>query len=411
MLTVLPLASSLNPPAVVAATVKRVSERLAGGGIQHRCVTPDDTMAADLLLIVTGGTEHLALDVVERTGMPAFLLAHPDQNSLPAALEILGRLRQLGRRGRIFLLSEHADIPPDLARLGSHLTVRRRLQAARLGRIGRPSDWLVASTPAPELVRDVWGPTVVDVSMSELLDAFRHADPERTAVLAADAASGALLTVEPSASDLEAAARVSVALRAVVERHRLDACALRCFDLVVDHRTTGCLGVSNLLDDGTVAGCEGDVPATVTMLWAQLTTGEPAFMANPQDLDARSRSVWLAHCTVARRLVSGYSLRSHFESSVGVGIHGCIDPGEATVLRIGGAGLRDLFVADGQVVAHEDVTRRCRTQARVVLETNVERLLVEATGNHHVLVRGRHAQAFEEYHDLFVAGLEPGVRS
>ena len=177
MLTVLPLASSLNPPAVVAATVKRVSERLAGGGIQHRCVTPDDTMAADLLLIVTGGTEHLALDVVERTGMPAFLLAHPDQNSLPAALEILGRLRQLGRRGRIFLLSEHADIPPDLARLGSHLTVRRRLQAARLGRIGRPSDWLVASTPAPELVRDVWGPTVVDVSMSELLDAFRHADP------------------------------------------------------------------------------------------------------------------------------------------------------------------------------------------------------------------------------------------
>ena len=52
------------------------------------------------------------------------------------------------------------------------------------------------------------------------------------------------------------------------ERH-LDACVVRCFDLVTDLRTTGCLALSWLLDQGVVAGCEGDIPATLTMVWAR----------------------------------------------------------------------------------------------------------------------------------------------
>jgi L-fucose isomerase-like protein len=203
--------------------------------------------------------------------------------------------------------------------------------------------------------------------------------------------------------DVEKAATVALALRRVVERHRLDACTVRCFDLVIEHRTTGCLGLSWLLDGGVVAGCEGDVPATLTMMWAYAATGEPGFMANPQDLDVPTRGLWLAHCTVARGLTSRYTLRSHFESSLGVGIQGYLAPGPVTVARIGGADLRRVFAEDGRLVANEDLAERCRTQVRVEMDAGVEGLLDDPPGNHLVLMRGHHAAQFREYRELFVA--------
>lgn len=404
MLTILPLASSFSTFDQVAAAVAAVVEQLARHGVACRAVSHESDEPPSVLLIVTGGTESLALSAIERYGTPAFLLAHPERNSLPAALEILSRLRQTGQAGRIFLVNERSEPDSVLARLDHHLAVRRCLRSARLGRIGAPSDWLVASMPAPGTVAAVWGPTVVDIPMTEVADELAAVDPQESAEIVRAAVAGASAVVEPSPADVEAAARVTVALRRVVARHGLDACTVRCFDLVTGQGTTGCLGLSWLLDEGVVAGCEGDVPATLTMAWANALVGEPGFMANPQDVDVPNRGLWLAHCTVARRLVSRYALRSHFESSIGVGIQGWIEPGAATVVRAGGADLRQLFVADGAIVANENVAARCRTQVRVELEGGVERLLADPPGNHLVLVHGRHAALFREYHDLFVAG-------
>jgi L-fucose isomerase-like protein len=398
MLTIRPLAAALNPPAQVAAAVARVAERLDERGVEHRIT---DGEAPDVLLIVTGGTERLALAAAERVAGPVFLLAHAELNSLPAALEILAHLRQRGRPGRIVLLEDGDD--GALPRLARHLEVHRHLRSARLGRIGAPSDWLVASVPSAAVVRDTWGPQVVDVPMEEVLEAVRAADSGAVERIRADVADGAAAIREPSPTDLDAAARVTVALGAVVRAHRLDACTVRCFDLVTASRTSGCLALSQLLDEGVAAGCEGDVPATLTLLWMQRTSGGPAFMANPQDVDLEAGTVWLAHCTIARRLVSRYELRSHFESSLGVGIAGELAPGPATLARIGGADLRALFVADGEILGSGDRPERCRTQVHVRLASGVRDLLARPLGNHHVLAPGVWADHLREYHELFVA--------
>ncbi|MGE5236810.1 MAG: hypothetical protein ACM3O7_10715 [Acidobacteriota bacterium] len=401
MLRVLPLASPITPPDAVAAVIESVSSRLAASGATHSVVIAAED--ADALLIVSGGTEHLALAALERGDGPAILLAHPDRNSLPAALEILTRVRQRGRAGRIVLVKETADADEAVARLGRQLEIRGRLRTARLGRIGAPSDWLVASTPGVAEVASAWGPALVDVPLEELVEELHHGEPGEIAAIRANVAAGAGAVVEPSPADLDTAAAVAAALRRVVGRHHLDACTVRCFDLVVDRGTTGCLAISWLLDEGIVAGCEGDVPATLTMLWLQLTTGQPAFMANPQDVDPAANTVDLAHCTIARRLVSHYTLRSHFESSMGVGIAGTVGPGPATLARVGGADLREAFLADGEIVASGDSERRCRTQVRLRLETPVADLLVRPIGNHHVLARGHWAAELRDYHELFVA--------
>jgi L-fucose isomerase-like protein len=401
-LGILPLASGLNPPGQVRDTVDAVAQALDAHGVSHTILPPGGP-PPDALLIVTGGTEHLALAALDRVAGPALLIAHPDQNSLPAALEILARARQGGRGGCICMLGERGDGFARLARLARYLDVRRRLAQARLGRIGAPSDWLVASMAGAAAVGRSWGPAVVDVPMADVFDAIGQADPAEAAAIARDFIDSAAAVGEPSPADVARAARVTVALRDVAVRHRLDACAVRCFDLVTEARTTGCLALSWLLDHGVVAGCEGDVPATLTMMWVEAMSGGPAFLANPQDVDLGANTIAFAHCTIARRMVSAYALRSHFESSLGVGLAGILEPGEATLARIGGTDLRALWVSDGHIVGGGDHPRRCRTQVTVRLAEDAGAMLTHPLGNHVVLARGHWSAALREYHDLFVA--------
>jgi L-fucose isomerase-like protein len=402
VLRLLPLASSFLTPHQLAASLATITQRLEQHGVAHRIVEAGGE-TPDALLIVTGGTEHKALDVLERLAGPAVLLAHPEQNSWPAALEILGRLGQTGRQGRIFLLNDRGDGVAALARMARHLEAHRRLQTVRLGRVGAPSDWLIASVPDPRDVHAVWGPQVVDVPLDALLAAERTVDPREADRLREDFVGGARGVREPTADDLTVAARIGVALGRVIRDYGLDACTLRCFDLVTDLGTTGCLALSMLQDQGVVAGCEGDVPATLTMLWAHALCGQTGFMANPQDLDPDTHTLWLAHCTIARSLVSQYWLRSHFESSRGVGVQGDLEPGEVTLARIGGRDLREVQLANGRLLACEDHPRRCRTQVRVRVESEVRRLLRDPLGNHQILIRGHWAEPLQDYFDLFVA--------
>ena len=139
------------------------------------------------------------------------------------------------------------------------------------------------------------------------------------------------------------------------------------------------------------------------MLWMEAMTSGPSFMANPQDVDAGAGTVDLAHCTIARRMVSAYSLRSHFESSIGVGIEGTVEPGDATVARAGGRDMRELFVSDASILSGGDNPRRCRTQLHVRLASGAPALLTRPVGNHLVLARGHWESSLREYHELFVA--------
>jgi L-fucose isomerase-like protein len=232
---------------------------------------------------------------------------------------------------------------------------------------------------------------------------MEEAERKDIKALQEDFRTGACEVREPSESDLNLAARVAVGLQRVIREHRLDACTVRCFDLVIERNTTGCLALSALLDEGVVAGCEGDLPAAMTMLWLQTMSGQPSFMANPQDLDPATNTLWLAHCTIARKMLRRYTLRSHFESSRGVGIQGELEPGPYTLARIGGSELRELFVSDGDLLRNGASELRCRTQVQLRLDEPVGQLLAKPLGNHHVLLSGHWAKKLKEYHALFVA--------
>ncbi|MDX2437064.1 MAG: hypothetical protein QNL88_08450 [Acidobacteriota bacterium] len=388
----------------IAGDYLRALEHLGG-----ECWATDrlpDNEAQMVLLVATGGTERVILEVwAERQqtvpGEPLFLMAHPGNNSLPSALEVLARLQQDGAPGRIFYL-EGPDDQTGLGELADALhdiEVRQALQRSRIGLVGTPSDWLVASSPDASTVRSAWGPTVVPVEMEEVvkrLDAVRDADVEpHLNTFIGDSTE----VREPSSSELQDVARVYLALKTVVADYKLDALTVRCFDFVQHQKTTGCYGLAQLTDEGVIAGCEGDLVSTVGLLWAQELLGSTPWMANPVQLDPKSNTLWLAHCTVPRTLVSSYRLRSHFESGLGVGIQGTLPEGPITLLRIGGKGMDRLWLAEGEILRTGDAENLCRTQVEIRLTNGgtVVDLLNTPLGNHLVLVYGHHLDRLQNW--------------
>lgn len=404
-----PIFSILHDEAAVGRTVDEYAAMVEGIPDLHfrrreaAEVRPEEEA---VFFVVTGGTEGLILDAVRQRNGPVVLLAHPGQNSLPAALEVLARLGQTKRVGKVVYLT--GDRRADHRELGRALRLaatRRRLGAARIGLIGEPSDWLAASSPDPRRVTEGWGPQVVRIAIDDLVQAYEEVAgggplPPVAAELKEAFVKGAREVREPSDEDLTRAAAVYAALRRLADVHRLDAMTVRCFDLVLKAGTTGCLALSALTDEGLIAGCEGDLPSTLTMMLLAYVSGGTPFMANPARVDRARGSLWLAHCTVGRSLLDDYTVRSHFESGLGVGIQGTLPLGPVTLARIGGGDLDRLYVAEGELTANGREEDLCRTQVQVKLDGGVDYFLRRPLGNHHVLVRGHWQEDLAAYAEL-----------
>ena len=394
------LASPLHDAATVATIIQPVRVRLEGlGGAPG---APDTDLSAPFLLVVaTGGTEQALLDAARHRRAvcpfePVVLVAHPRHNSLPAALEALARLHQDGVRGRIAYVADDGGAEPDEA--VADLLALHRLHTTRLGQVGEPSDWLAASVPDPTAVVRRWGVTLVPVPMDDVLADHATRPRGEGPVRWRDHGHG------PSVEEVEAAEALQPTLTAVLERHHVDAVTVRCFDFLEQLHTSGCLALADLNEAGIVAGCEGDVAAAVAMLWIRHRLDSASWVANPAQVDPESGEVVLAHCTIAPSLAEDLHLHTHFESGIGVGIRGTIPSGPVTLVRLGGRGLEQRWLADAEVIGSGDSPDLCRTQATLRLEpARVAELLDAPLGNHLVLAPGHHAERLERWWRLVVA--------
>ena len=197
------------------------------------------------------------------------------------------------------------------------------------------------------------------------------------------------LTGGRSTDDLREAARMYVALRSICTQHSLNALTLKCFGILNSCRTTACLALALLNDEGIVAGCEGDIPALWTMLYVNYAYGQPAFMANPASSDRRECTIDFAHCTVPLKMVHGYRLPTHFESDSGIGIAGSVPSGRYRIVKISGEKLDRFYETEGDLVMNTNIPQRCRTQIRFRFssEKEFDRFLSVSKGNHIILCK------------------------
>ena len=208
----------------------------------------------------------------------------------------------------------------------------------------------------------------------------------------------------PNKEELQQAVAVYVALHTMVEKHRLAALSIRCFDLISQLQSTGCYALSRLNDEGTPAGCEGDLQALFSLYITYLLAENAAFMANVASVDIAANTIVLAHCSCPLSLVTRYTIRSHFESGLGVGISATVPEGPCTLFRFGGGRLDQLFVRQGTIEQACERDDLCRTQVTLSVTEPIDELLTAPLGNHHVLVPGHHEEVIAK---LFSRYLQP----
>ncbi|MFZ5949821.1 MAG: fucose isomerase, partial [Candidatus Rifleibacteriota bacterium] len=205
-------------------------------------------------------------------------------------------------------------------------------------------------------------------------------------------------TGKMSDDELKKAEKVYLALKKTIQNYGLTALSLRCFDILELEKTTGCLALSALNDEGIIAGCEGDMPTAVSMLLAGRLTQKPVFMANPSRV-SQNEAVF-AHCTVPCTITSEYSLDTHFESGIGVAVSGKFAEGPVTLFKIGAAG-QSCAIGEGEILSMPHAADLCRTQARVNMAGIENYLLNNPLGNHQVLIPGHVGKRLEQAASLF----------
>ena len=352
----------------------------------------------DAVMIATGGVENLfkriweAIDVETMCSLhrpkTVTMIADGRNNSLAAALEILTYLGNNGAEGRIV----HGTNDEIISAL-----VETRLIASLRGRIGlfgQPSDWLIASGVDRDYLRQHFGIETVDIDLQRLIDGIKtvpQTDAEKVAQAMVERAKA---VKEPTDADMLEAAKAYLAIKRICQEERLDAMTIRCFDIVKACGTTSCLALALLNDEGIVAGCEGDMQTLLSMYLAKRLCGETAFMANPSQLT--DKTSMLAHCTIPLTMCDETVVRSHFESGIGVAVQGLLPLTDYTLFKWGGSQLDRYFVTEAKAIETPYSNHFCRTQ--ITLNVNLKLYLLQhSIGNHHVIIRGRHADEINRF--------------
>ena len=212
-------------------------------------------------------------------------------------------------------------------------------QKLRLGVVGKPSDWLIASTVNYADVLELMNIEIVDIPIEQVTS---------------------LGEVDPGMKGAEA---IYHRLKEIVEQYDLQGVTLRCFDLLKTVMNTGCIALSKLNDEGIPAACEGDIPTLLTMMIVKRITGELCFQVNPARVQADGKMLF-AHCTLPLGMTEKHEYTTHFESGIGVAIHGDLPTGDYTLLKMSGD-MQRMIAVDVTLERCQFEPHLCRTQVWV----------------------------------------------
>ena len=355
---------------------------------------PDDF---SLVFIASGGVERMVMQHFEQLPRPTVMLADGMQNSLAAALEISSWLRGRGMKSEI-LHGELTEVVKRIFVLYNNFKAQQRLSGSRIGVIGSPASWLIASNADYLLTKRRWGVEYTDISAERVTDIYASIGDDEVGESCVTLAAKALACRESQPEDLIRSMRLYRALKRIAKEAKLTALTVNCAHLAeLTNGITGCLALALLNDDGLTAGCEGDLQTIFTMLAVHSLTGKETFMANPSMINTRTNELVLSHCTIGLRQTEQFILRSHFETQQSIGIQGILPGGDVTLVKCGSEALDEYYLATGTLTENTNYINMCRTQARIRLNSPVDYFLRTPLSNHHVMLQGNYATVIDEF--------------
>ena len=329
-----------------------------------------------VVAVLTGGTESKFLHLVDEglidLSKPVYLMVSGHSNSLAASLEILSYIRQHNGVGKVMMNAEDTALEQaqDDVVITPTESILKSNGKLRLGVVGAPSDWLIASGVNYQDVLQKMNCELVDIPIEEV---------------------SSLGEVDAGMKGAEA---IYERLKELVNRYDLQGVTLRCFDLLTTVKNTGCIALSKLNDEGIPAACEGDIPTLLTMMVCNQLTGELCFQVNPARIKADGEMLF-AHCTLPLGMTEKHAYTTHFESGIGVAIHGDLPTGDYTLVKLSGD-MKRLLAVDVTLERCQFEQNLCRTQVWIKATPAVSRyFLTDPIANHHVLIKGKHSKQFK----------------
>lgn len=354
----------------------------------------------NIIYVRTGGTEGIFKSIFCKEGslnipddMPVRLLTSGKSNSLAASMEILSFLNRAGWPGEIL----HGSAEEIALRLRGGFTkggknhvkeydMGRILEGYKVGVIGKPSDWLISSDVDYAVAKERLGVEIVDIDINELVGLAEEPDRKWLEGLKLNPPNKPKFGKSISGKDFSGSMDIYCAMKTLVERYGLAGVSLRCFDLLTALGNTGCMALAILNSQGVVATCEGDIPTLLSMCIAHQKFGISGFQANLSRIDGDK--MLFAHCTVPLNMVEEYSYDTHFESGIGVAVHGVLPAGAARIFKLS-PDCSEMFLEDVEILENQYNDCLCRTQILVDAPGLADYFLRSPIGNHHVIIPER----------------------
>lgn len=354
----------------------------------------------NIIYVRTGGTEGIFKSIFCKEGslnipdgMPVRLLTSGKSNSLAASMEILSFLNRAGWPGEIL----HGSAEEIALRLRDGFTkggkshvkeydMGRILEGYKVGVIGKPSDWLISSDVDYAVAKERLGVEIVDIDINELVGLAEEPDRKWLEGLKLNLPNKPKFGKSISGKDFSGSMDIYCAMKTLVERYGLAGVSLRCFDLLTALGNTGCMALAILNSQGVVATCEGDIPTPLSMCIAHQKFGISGFQANLSRIDGDK--MLFAHCTVPLNMVEEYSYDTHFESGIGVAVHGVLPAGAARIFKLS-PDCSEMFLEDVEILENQYNDCLCRTQILVDAPGLADYFLRSPIGNHHVIIPER----------------------
>jgi len=178
--------------------------------------------------------------------------------------------------------------------------VKKRLQGARIGRIGENPDGFDTCLVNETGLKATMGLDIVQIDLQQLFAQARQADAAKVIQVESRVRDELAGYDAVNAEEARGTLRTFVTLDDVASAQKLDGLAMRCWpEIFSELGCSACGAMSMMSNQMTPCSCEADVNGTITQLILQWISGEPAFGSDVVSFDVDEDLAILWHCGLA----------------------------------------------------------------------------------------------------------------
>jgi L-fucose isomerase-like protein len=229
---------------------------------------------------------------------------------------------------------------------------------------------------------DFFGVPMQYISFSEVNQAWKEADREKSREIANKWRSTATEVVDVSDETLLTSAAMYLGMKQVLKNHNANAITINCLGGFYGGHIHAypCLGFHELNNEGLVGACECDIASTATMVMATaLTQGRPGYISDPV-IDTSKRQIIYAHCVASNKVFgpegrrNPYSIMTHSEDRQGASVRSILPLGYMTTSMRVNQDRKEILIHQAKTVGNDPDDRACRTKLAAEPVGDIEKL-------------------------------------